>query len=313
MKNEQPTFVFFGSGPVAAENLRQLIPYFPVEAVITKPSTLKEMSAICDALVPVYAVENKQQLDALISEQKFESSVGVLIDFGIIVSTKVISTFPKGIVNSHFSLLPEWRGADPITFSILSGQAKTGVSLMLLVEKMDEGPLLATGTCAIKETDTTPVLTDKLIALSTSLLEKNLAPYVNESLPLQDQTDVAQSQGRSAEPTYSRKLTKADGNIDWSKPAEQIEREIRAFIEWPKSYTKLGDIEVIITQGHAIPTNFGTNAGEIEIQDDEAKLLMVQCGEGYLCIDRIKPAGKKDMDVSAFLAGYKSRLTPSAR
>src|SRR5688572_20047531 len=123
--------VFFGSGPVAAESLRLLGQSFEIEAIVTKPSTTREMGAAAGS-ARLLTVENRHELDVLISEHPFESEVGVLIDFGIIVSQKVIDYFPKGIINSHFSLLPEWRGADPITFSILSGQKKTGVSLMLL-------------------------------------------------------------------------------------------------------------------------------------------------------------------------------------
>lgn len=308
MKNEHHSFVFFGSGPVAAENLRQLTEQFHFEAIITKPSTLDEMSQICGADVPVYPVENKRQLDDLFSAQHFKSPCGILIDFGIIVSNDVIGTFPKGIINSHFSLLPQWRGADPITFSLLSGQKQTGVSLMRVVEKMDEGPLLAVGFYDIQETDTTPILSEKLIALSTALLIKNLPAYMSGDLTPRDQLEVAQSLGLPTEPTYSRKLAKADGKIDWHKPADVLEREVRAFAGWPKSFTTFGNIDVVVTQAHAVPSDFSTNAGEIQIQSEGSKLLMVQCGHGYLCIEKLKPIGKREMDIAAFLAGYKNRL-----
>src|SRR5882672_4684555 len=101
------------------------------------------MRSVVPTNVPVVTASNKTELDSLLGQLHFTSRLGVLIDFGVIVSQKAIDHFDLGIINSHFSILPEWRGADPITFSILSGQEETGVSLMLLVRAMDEGPLLA--------------------------------------------------------------------------------------------------------------------------------------------------------------------------
>ncbi|MGI0135251.1 MAG: formyltransferase family protein, partial [Candidatus Micrarchaeaceae archaeon] len=140
--------VFLGSGPVAAESLHLLSEAFTIEAIVTKPTTTAMMQAACPTS-PLYTVEKRRDLDELVANKKFTSACGILIDFGIIVSNKTISSFPKGIINSHFSLLPEWRGADPITFAILSGQKTTGVSIMLLSEGMDEGPLLAQATCDV--------------------------------------------------------------------------------------------------------------------------------------------------------------------
>ncbi len=323
----KPKVVFFGSGPVAAKSLELLAQHFEIEAVVTKPKPEHHRGEfpvleVSEKLhLPIKTVSNKAELSALIATKPFTSSVGVLIDFGIIVAQDTIDYFPKGIVNSHFSLLPEWRGADPITFSILSGQKQTGVSLMLLVEKMDEGPLLGFGVHDIKDDTTATHLTHDLIELSAGLLRDMLPSYITgEPMPetgtiitSRSQEETCKLRGVPFAPTYSRKLTKEDGRIDWSKPAEQIEREIRAYIEWPKSYTTFGDIEVIITQAHAVPSNISEVAGEIEIQDDEAKLLMVNCKVGYLCIDTLKPAGKKEMSVKEFLSGYGSRLGKNSR
>lgn len=300
MKKTSKPIVFFGSGPVAAESLRLLAQDFTIEAVITKPTTIKEMSAASrDA--QTYAVGNKRELDDLITKVQFKSEVGVLVDFGIIVSRKVIDTFPLGIINSHFSILPEWRGADPISFAVLSGQKTTGVSLMLLVEAMDEGPLLAYGEYELSDDTTTPELTKDLIELSIALLTDILPKYRTGELKTMPQSVT----GRDI--SYSRKLTKEDGVLDWSKPAIHLEREIRAFIEWPKSRSKLGDVEVIITKAHAVPVNNPERQpGDITAMEDG--IIIVECGEGYLCIDRLKPVGKKEMTGKAFLAGYRSRL-----
>lgn len=300
MTNEKTPLVFFGSGPVAAESLRLLSNTFSIEAIITKPTTEQEMGSVCSN-TPVFTVTNKYDLDKLIDSSNFSSAVAVLIDFGIIVSQKVIDYFPKGIINSHFSLLPEWRGADPITFSILSGQAQTGVSLMMLVEAMDEGPLLAQSTYDIETSETTPSLTEALIELSYQSLDTILPLWLKNKVEPAPQESVSIAQNKT--PTYSRKLTKEDGALDWNKSATQLEREIRAFVGWPKSRTKLGDIECAITKSYVI--NKTGTAGEIFI---DGKILGVYCGADALFLESIKPAGKNEMDSASFINGYKDRL-----
>lgn len=295
----KPRIVFFGSGPVAAKSLALLTQNFEIEAVITKPSTLSEMSAITKA--PTYAVGSKKELDDLFAGAKFTSSVAVLIDFGIIVSQEVIDYFPNGIVNSHFSLLPQWRGADPITFSLLSGQKQTGVSLMLLVEAMDEGPLLAQASYGIQPSETTPTLTAALIELSHQSLKEILPLWLSGEIQAAPQESVSLYPG---EPTYSRKLTKEDGIIDWKKPAEQIEREIRAFIEWPKSKTKINNLDVVITSSKVVKKQIEP-CGKFWVEN---KRLFVSCNQDSLEVLSLKPAGKRDMTAQAFLAGYGNRL-----
>lgn len=320
-KGKGQSIIFFGSGPVAARSLELLAKDFEIEAVVTKPKPAHHhgnfpvLDVVEKLNLPVKTVTNKAELDDLIATNPFKSSVGVLIDFGIIVSQKTIDYFPKGIVNSHFSLLPEWRGADPITFAILSGQKQTGVSLMLLVEAMDEGPLLGISEHEISDSTTITDLTNDLIHLSAGLLRKMLPSYLTGE-PEEEtgvavspcsQEEVCRMRGVEYKPTYSRKLTKEDGRIDWNKPAEQIEREIRAYTEWPKSYTTLAGRDVIITKAHAIPSNFSDVSGEVDAQKDIG-VIMVNCGNGYLCIDRLKPAGKKEMSTREFLAGYGKNL-----
>ena len=182
--------VFFGSGPVAAKSLALLLANFEVEAVVTKPTTKFEMQKVAKD-VQVYTVSNKSELDTLVRSQKFESRLGVLIDFGIIVSSSVISSFPLGIVNSHFSILPEWRGADPINFAILSGQQETGVSLMLLVEAMDEGPLLIYSTYKLPPDITSIELTQNLIHISNDMLRHTIPEYQAGRIALTDQSRTA--------------------------------------------------------------------------------------------------------------------------
>ena len=292
--------IFFGSGPVAAKSLQLLSSKFPIEAIITKPTTANDMRSI-NQHTPLYVVSNKDELDELILNTPFKSQYALLVDFGIIVSKKVIAHFPLGIINSHFSLLPEWRGADPITFSILSGQQTTGISLMLLTEGMDEGPLLAQASYKIPPHATTAILTDALIELSDATLKTVIPAYLrSELVPIPQNAGGVPEDNR---PTYSRKLTKEDGIINWAKPAIQLEREIRAYSTWPKSHTTMANKAMIITQ--ASVSNSQGKPGKIIATN---KQLFVCCGQNSLEIERLKPAGKSDMSAREFLNGYRVLL-----
>lgn len=311
MTKPSKTILFFGSGPVAAKSLEFLADNFEIEAVVTKPRAKHHKGdvPVLDVAekfgLNVRTVTDKKSLDELFEKKPFSSRLGIIVDFGIIVSKKVINYFPLGIINSHFSLLPEWRGADPITFAILSGQKFTGVTIMSLVAKLDEGPILAQAKFDIAADCTTPQLTDALIDLSNQSLKSIIPLWFDgkiEAVP-QETTTIAES----SEPTYSRKLTKEDGFIDWEKPAVTLEREVRAYIEWPKSRAKLQDTDVIITKAHVAPQSKAKLPGEIEVSSNN-RVLNVATGDGYLVIDKLKPAGKSEMSAEAFLAGYKNRL-----
>lgn len=282
--------VFFGSGPVAARCLELLTEHVEIEAVITKPRPPHHKGAVpvlelAETLgLPALTARNKAELDQLMTACTLTSRYAILIDFGIIVSRRVIDYFPLGIINSHFSLLPRLRGADPITWAIANGDEESGVSLMLIDEGMDTGRLITQKSLYLASNETTPTLTEKLIQLSDELLHSHLPHYLAGDITPRNQPHPDRA-------TYSRKLTKADGRIDLVQPAALIERQIRAFLGWPGSRTKLGSLDIIITQAH------------VSHQEEELSLL---CGDGnYLVIDRLKPAGKKEMPREAFLAGYK--------
>jgi methionyl-tRNA formyltransferase len=301
MKKLSEPIIFFGSGPVAAESLQSLSENFSVAAVVTKAAPPHHhgqapvVKLAEEKSLKIYYVRDNKDLKNLFLSQKILSDIrlGVLVDFGIIVPSAVINYFKLGIINSHFSLLPQWRGADPITFAILSGQEETGVSLMVLVEAMDEGPLLAQERYKLTAEITTPELTKALIELSNSMLLTFLPMYVsNKVTPTAQNTDLA--------PTYSRKLAKEDGRLEWGKSAEQLEREIRAFAGWPKSHTTINNISVTITRAHVV--DIAGKPGEVAIAD---KQLAVHCAAGQsLIIDRLKPAGRNEMSGTDFLRGY---------
>ena len=285
--------VFFGSGPVAAACLELLLKHTEVEAVITKPRAPHHRGSVPvlelaeHEKLPIFTASTKNELDAVIKNAKFHSNYAILIDFGIIVSRATIDAFPLGIINSHFSLLPHLRGADPITWAIANGDTKTGVSLMFVDTGLDTGKLLTQKTLHLAPDETTPSLTKKLIDLSDELLQSYIPRYLAGEISPKNQPHPDRA-------TYSRKLTKADGVIDRSKSAAQIERKIRAFLDWPQSRTRLGDLDIIITQAHV---------SSVKTE------LSLQCGDGqFLAIDALKPAGKKEMPAQSFLAGYRHKL-----
>jgi len=284
------SIVFFGSGPVAAASLGFLSKNFNVEMVITKavPTHHKEIAPVEQLAnklrLPIIFANTKQELDDIIDNHKFQSRLGILVDYGVIVSSKAIDCFEKGIVNSHFSLLPEWRGADPITFSILSGQPKTGVSLMLIEPSLDTGKLLTRKSINIKSDDTSISLTGRLVGLSNQLLCEYIPRYMSGDIKPKNQPHPDRA-------TYSRKLTKADGLIDWGKSAEQIEREIRAYYEWPRSHTTVNDKLIIVTKAH--------------VSDKRENQLDILCGNSnYLSIDELIAPSGRTMTAKDFINGY---------
>ncbi len=286
------SIIFFGSGPVAAASLEALSKHFLVESVITKsvPEHHKGPAAPVETLatkleLPIIFANSKSELDNIMGCLRLESKLGVLVDYGVMLSNKTIKKFELGIINSHFSQLPQWRGADPITFSILSGQEKTGVSLMLIEPTLDTGKLITQKSININKDDTIITLTNKLVDFSNKLLIEFIPKYTAGLVKPKRQPHPDRA-------TYSRKLTKLDGQIDWKKPAEQIEREVRAFFGWPSSYAKILGHDIKITKSH--------------VSMSSSNPLDIKCGDNkFLTIDEIiAPSGKR-MSAQAFLNGYK--------
>jgi methionyl-tRNA formyltransferase len=283
--------VFFGSGPVASATLEALLPHFSFEAIITKPrpphhrGNVPVLDFAAAHSLPVHTPQNKAELTQLFQQTSFSSPMGLVVDYGIIISKSVIDAFQKGILNSHFSLLPDWRGADPITFAVLSGQHETGVSLMLINEKMDEGELIAQQKYTLPADITTPKLTEELVALSANMLIACIPKYLAGELAPYSQP--------STPPSYSRRLVKEDGLIDLKKPAAQLEREVRAFRGWPKSRLEVFSHDVIITKARVA-------------QNENDGQLVVAAGDNtYLeILELIAPSGRT-MSGADFLRGYK--------
>jgi methionyl-tRNA formyltransferase len=297
MNKRSETVVFFGSGPVAAESLKLLAKDFEIEAVITKPKpphhkgSFPVLDIAEDLNLKIILTTHKKDLENQFKNKLVKSKLGVVIDYGIIIPKEVIDYFPLGIVNSHFSILPKWRGADPISYAILNGDHNTGVSLMLIVEKLDEGPLLDQQSMILPKDMDSRELTSDLINMSNELLKKNLPLYLDGFITPEPQPTSGIS--------YSSKLNKSDGLLDFNKTAEELGREVRAFIEWPRSSTEINEKPVIITKAH---TKDGSGVpGSLYRYNHE---LGIYCSNGILIIDKLVPSGKREMDAKAYQAGY---------
>jgi methionyl-tRNA formyltransferase len=226
---------------------------------------------------------------------------GVLVSYGKIIPQSTLDLFTPGIINVHPSLLPKYRGPSPIETAILSGDEETGVSIMQLSAAMDAGPVYAQVRYSLDGTELIDSLYTQLGFIGNKLLVETLASILDGSLQPTPQNDTAA--------TYCQLIKKSDGVIDWNKPTEQIAREIRAYKGWPQSRTTLGGIEVIVTKATPIYPIDNSVPGNIKVvYDEDVKTLFVGTADGSLEIDALKPLGKKEMPVSAFLAGYRTQL-----
>lgn len=274
MKKMSKTIVFFGNEKLA--------------------TGISDAKPVIRQAVEAAGFEIEQVVTGKLAELRpHKSKVAVLAAYGRIIPQSVLDQFPLGIINVHPSLLPQYRGPTPIEQAILDGVPKTGVSIMRLTARMDEGPLYKQKTVHLKGNESKAELTTLLQQLGSELLIEVLPDIANGSLKPHQQPHPDRA-------TYCRLLTKEDGIIDWSKSAEQLEREIRAFAGWPKSRTILGDKEIIITKAEVVDES-GT-PGEIRASNKE---IIVYCAEKALKILKLKPAGKGEMTTEAFLAGNK--------
>lgn len=222
---------------------------------------------------------------------KLGAEIGVLVAYGKIVPQSIIDLFPHGIINIHPSLLPLHRGSTPIESVILNGDSETGVSVMQLSAGMDSGPIFGQTRIALDGTETKQALADKLLNIGKDMVVELLPKILDGSLEPynQDETQV----------TYDKLIDKSAKHLNWNKTAVQLEREIRAYVIWPRSRAVINGIEVIITQSHVVD-----GVGEAGNIWRDTKALGFYTTNGILVIDRLIPAGKKEMTAAAFLAGY---------
>lgn len=296
--------IFFGSPEFAVPCLDALHAMSEVMAVVCQPDkpagrglSLRPPAVKVRALglglevwqpTKVRSVEFAERLVAL------EADVGVVVAYGRILPKKVLDAPRLGCVNVHASLLPRWRGAAPIQWSIVHGDTETGVTLMQMDEGMDTGPLLAKATTPIEPGDDAGTLSERLSRMGAELLTEELPRYVAGALRTEPQDET--------EATMAPLLRKEDGRIDWAQSAEAVHDQIRGMNPWPGAHTSLGKRRIKIHR--AVPSTLdpeGAKPGEVTALDPEG--ILVACSRGTLEIQELQESGRKRVDARSFISG----------
>ena len=218
----------------------------------------------------------------------------VVAAYGLILPPDVLAIPPRGGVNTHASLLPRHRGAAPITAAILAGNAETGVTLMQMDAGLDTGPILAQRAIPIADDDTTGTLTPKLADLAAALLI--------ETLPRLLAGDLAPQPQDESRATVCKIIRKAEGLIDWTRPADEIARRVRAFNPWPSAFTYWNGAPLKILHAQAAPSNARGEPGRVIEWRDE---IAVTTGDGVLILRQVQLAGKRAMKIEEFARGQR--------
>jgi methionyl-tRNA formyltransferase len=218
----------------------------------------------------------------------------IVVAYGQILS-KSLLTIPKyGAVNVHGSLLPKYRGAAPIAWAILKGEKETGVTTMMMDEGMDTGDLLLQSKVPIRKEETTETLHDRLASLGAQMLTETLKRMKTGEIQA-----IPQDHSKAS---YAPMLKKEDGSIDWTKEAEAIDRQVRAFHPWPGAYTRWQDRPLKIYRGEVGKGKKTGRAGTVLWVG--ADFIEVETGRDSYRINEVQPEGKRRMTVREFLSGH---------
>jgi len=217
-----------------------------------------------------------------------QADISVVAAYGLILPQAVIEAFPLGCINIHGSLLPRWRGAAPIQRAIEAGDNESGITIMKVVEKLDAGDMLLKGSVPITAETTGETLHDAMAGLGAELIVKALDNWQNLHAEPQDERLV----------TYAAKIDKAESRLDFSMPAEVLERKIRAFNPYPAVYFEYGGERYKILRAKVVD-----ESGETGAILDGAGRLVIACGDKALEVTEIQRQGKKKMPTEELLRG----------
>lgn len=299
--------VFMGTPDFAVPTLQKMIDMgIEVTAVVTQPdkakgrgkkviySPVKECALAHD--LPVYQpVRIRKEPEFIQTLRDMKPDVIVVVAFGQILPKEILDIPRLGCVNVHASLLPKFRGAAPIQWSIIDGEEVTGVTTMLMDAGLDTGDMLLKTEIPMDPKETGGSLHDKLAAVGGELLEKTL-------IGLEAGTIVPEKQDDSQAGEYARMLDKELGHIDFNQPAVVIERLIRGLNPWPSAYTYIDGKTLKIWEAEVLDRNYGCEYGEVA--EVTRNCLIIQTGIGALSVKSVQLQGKKRMDIAAFLNGY---------
>jgi methionyl-tRNA formyltransferase len=309
--------VFMGTPDFSVPTLESLIESkHEIVAVVTQPDKAKGRGgkmtfppvkeAAIKAGLTVYQPERVRNEEFVETLRTLNPDVIIVIAFGQILPKSVIEMPKYGCINIHASLLPKYRGAAPIQWSIIDGEKETGVTIMAMDEGLDTGDILEVGIVKIAEDETGGGLFDKLSYAGGPLLLETLDKLENGTA-----TRIPQDDSIS---TYAKKLDKQTGNIDFNMSAVAIERLVRGLNPWPSAYTRLDGKTLKIWKAEVVKEEATqkkdlkeAKPGQIiAVSKDE---IYVATGEGILSIKELQLEGKKRMTTDAFLRGYNIDLS----
>jgi methionyl-tRNA formyltransferase len=296
--------VFFGSPAFAIPTLEQLLQGpDEVVAVVTQPDRARGRGQKVIPS-PVKELALKHRLNILqpekVKEESFQGKIKslqpdlfVVVAYGQILPGSLLEIPGYGAVNVHASLLPEYRGAAPITWAILNGERLTGVTTMVMDEGMDTGDILLKVELPIGTEETNETLRDQLALLGAQLLTNTLREMRAGNL-----RPVPQDHSKA---TYAPPLKKEDGRIDWNKEAKEIDRRVRALNPWPGTFTRWNGRLLKIFRGMVREGVSKGKAGMVSWAGSD--FIEVETGKDFFLIKEVQLEGKKRMGAREFLVG----------
>jgi methionyl-tRNA formyltransferase len=302
--------VFIGAGEIGVPTLQALLrssehqltgvvtqPDKPVgRAQRIEPTPIKR--ALAGSKVSILQPARIKDRQAIEEIRALQPDAIVVIAYGQILPREVLEIPRIACLNLHASLLPRWRGAAPIQAAIAAGDPETGITVMYMAEGLDTGDILLQRGIDILPTDIGGSLHDRLAQIAPEALLEALQMLANGNAPRISQDNALA--------TYAPKLTRDDGKIDWSEPAEIIERKIRAFNPWPGAFTEIAAPRVRkLKIFSAAIVDLSGKPGEFLRSEKE---LIVASGKNALSLNEVQPDGKRRMDAAAFLRGHASIL-----
>jgi len=297
--------VFFGSPKSALPSFQKILEAgHTIELIITQPdrpsgrgkrlsySPVKQQ-ALAEG-IPLYQTGRiRKDPEAVETLRAIKPDLNVVVAYGQIIPGSIIYLPRFNSINLHFSLLPKFRGASPVQWAILAGEKTTGLTVFELNEKMDEGKILAQKEVEIQPDETAMGLERRLAVIGAELLVKTIARIQDIEPWEQDHTKAS----------FAPLIKKTDGQINWTKKALFIERQIRAFTPWPSTFTFLEGRRIKVSRGKSEPFK-SSLAGPGEIVDIDRRGISVMCGDGNVfLIERLQPENKKEMTAYDFSLG----------
>ena len=246
--------------------------------------------------IPVFQPTKLRVPGVLEQLQAWHPDLIVVVAYGRILPTSILTLPPLGCINVHASLLPKYRGAGPIQWAIANGETETGITIMQVSEPMDAGDILLQKALPITATDTGGSLHDKLARLGAEALQEAIGRLKAGWLTARQQNE--------AEVTHAPLIQKEDGRMDWNLAAVVIERRVRAFNPWPSAYTTLNGklLKIFAAEvEHAFRASQTAPGTIIEVTPVS---VSVATGDGVLTLREVQLAGKKRLSVEEFLRGY---------